>query len=151
MKTTCAYCGIVDRPHICPYRKRRTDRTRIDNKIYESKEYRKLRKEVLEDFNYVDVFSFYIEDKGIEADTTHHIIEVLEDRSKANDYNNLIPLSEKCHKLVHVLYRNKKIKYKIQDLLRRMREEYLKGDRTIGKFAKEYEKIVSPPTNKISE
>ena len=65
MKTTCAYCGIVDRPHICPYRKRRTDRTRIDNKIYESKEYRKLRKEVLEDFNYVDVFSFYIEDKGI--------------------------------------------------------------------------------------
>lgn len=46
--------------------------------------------------------------------------------------------------------RNKKIKYKIQDLLRRMREEYLKGDRTIGKFAKEYEKIAIPPTPKIS-
>lgn len=147
MKTTCSYCGIVNRPHICPHkRKRKTDRTRTDNKIYESKEYRKLRKEVLEDFNYVDVFQFYVNSITVQATTTHHIIEILEDESKAIEYDNLIPLNEYAsHRLVHKIYKsNGKVKKKLQKLLKTMRKDYIEGDRQLGKYNKEFKKIISP-------
>lgn len=146
MKTTCAYCGIVDRPHICPHKKRKTDRTRKDNKVYESKEYRKLRKDVLEDFKYVDVFQFYVYSVTVQATTTHHIIEIMEDESQAIEYNNLIPVQEyMSHKAIHSIYKsNDRAKKKLQKLLQDMRKDYIEGDRTLGKYEKQFKKIVSP-------
>ena len=147
MKITCIHCGIVNRPHACPYKKRKTDRNRVDNIIYESKEYRKLRREVLEDFNYIDVFQFYVNSVTIQATTTHHIVEVLEDESKAVDYDNLIPLNEHAsHKLIHNLYnRNTRTKIKLQELLKKMRQDYLNNDRELGRYEAEFNKIISPP------
>lgn len=143
MKTTCKYCGIVDRPHNCPHVKRKTDRTRADNKVYESKEYREVRQEVLEDHDYICLWSLYIDGKIVKADITHHIIEVLEDESKATDYFNLIPLQAFNHKhQVHRLYLINK--EKMQELLRNMLYDFKNGDKELGKYrdkVKEIEKV----------
>lgn len=136
MKITCNYCGIVDRPHQCPHSKRKTDRTRVDNKVYESKTYRRVRQEVLTDHKDMCLWNLYINGKVIKADTTHHIIEILEDESLADDYDNLIPLQEsRNHKEVHRLYNlNNKTKIKIQLLLSDMLEAYKDNNLTLGLY-----------------
>lgn len=145
MKVTCKYCGIVNKPHRCPHNKRKADRNRIDNKIYESKEYRSLRAEVLEDFNYTCLWSLYVDSKVIEGDRTHHIIEIVQDESKAVEYDNLISLNNKAHEEVHRLYKEGLgIKESIQDLLLKMNESYKTGDKTLGKYRKQIKKIYPP-------
>lgn len=150
MKITCKYCGIVSKPHKCPHKpKRKTDRNRSDNKVYESKEYRKLRVEVLDDYNYTCLWALYIQGQVVEADRTHHIIEILDDESKAVDYFNLIPLHHTSHEAVHKLYKlNDEIKLKVQDLQRQMIKSFKEGDKTLGKYKnslKEILKNISPP------
>ena len=123
MKIACRYCGIVNKPHHCPYI-RKINRSRADNKVYESKEYRKVRKDVLD-----------VDGRVKLAERTHHIIEVLDDISKAVDYDNLIPLTVDAHEYVHSFYKiNDKTKKEVQELLRKMCSEYKKGNRELGYF-----------------
>lgn len=145
MKVSCKYCGVVNKPHQCPHAKRKTDRNRIDNKVYESKEYRELRTEVLDDYNHMCLWSLYIEGKVIGADRTHHIIEIVQDESKAIDYYNLIPLNHNKHDEVHRLYKlNPYIKRKVQRLLVDMIKSFKAGDKTLGKYKDRF-KNISPP------
>lgn len=132
MKTTCKRCGIVERPHKCPFSKRKVDRTRSDNKAYESKQYRKARKKVLESFDNKCLWSLFVDGRIRETNITHHIIEILEDESKSADKSNLIPLTEANHKLVHRLYLIDKLK--IQELLKKMIFEYNNGKIEFGKY-----------------
>ncbi len=140
MKTTCKYCGIVDKPHKCPHNKRKTDRTRTDNKVYESKEYRNIRRIVLSDYNYMCLWSLYVDGKIRKADVTHHIVEILDDESKATDYNNLIPLSDYIHiPEVHRLYLIDKLETQL--LLREMLKDFKNNDMTLGKYKERAKKI----------
>lgn len=137
MKVTCKSCGIVNKPHICPHKKenrRRYDKDREDKKIYKTKRWQELREQVLQDYNYICLWSFYIDGEIVEANEVHHIVEILEDESKAYDDDNLIPLEYWQHKYIHDLY--KKNKAKAQELLHKMQESYVKGDRTLGKYKK---------------
>ena len=34
MKTTCKNCGIVNKPHVCPQIKRKTNNNREDRRVY---------------------------------------------------------------------------------------------------------------------
>lgn len=142
MKIACRYCGIVNKPHHCPYI-RKINRSRADNKVYESKEYRKVRKDVLDDYNHLCLWSLYVDGRVKLAERTHHIIEVLDDISKAVDYDNLIPLTVDAHEYVHSFYKiNDKTKKEVQELLRKMCSEYKKGNRELGYFKH------SPPISK---
>ena len=132
MKTTCKICGIVEKPHKCPHSKRKLDRTRADNKVYESKQYRKARKNVLAIFDNNCLWSLFVDGKIRKTNVTHHIIEILEDESKSADTSNLIPLTEANHKLVHRLYLIDKTR--IQELLRKMILDYNNGDIELGKY-----------------
>ena len=123
MKITCRHCGIVSRPHECPMKKRKYDYTREDKKIYVSKRYRKVREQVLNDYNNICLFSLAIEGKIRPAYEVHHIVEIIEDSSKAYDYDNLIPLTEFRHREVHNLY--KKDKANTQELLRTLCKNYI--------------------------
>ena len=140
MKISCRYCGIVDKPHKCPRRaKKAYDRSRIDNKVYESKEYRKTRRKVLDKYNSTCLFSLYVDGRKRKATVTHHIIEVLEDETKGKDFNNLIPLSDMAHKIVHELYKiNKK---ETQDILFSMLNDYKAGNFKLKKYKEKIEKI----------
>lgn len=132
MKTTCKICGIVERPHKCPYSKRKFDRDRVDNKAYESKGYRKARIKVLKAFDNNCLWSLFVDGKIRKTNITHHIVEILEDESKSSDISNLIPLTEANHKLVHKLYLIDKPR--IQELLRKMIFDYNNGDIELGKY-----------------
>ncbi len=133
LKIICKQCGIVDKPHKCPKIKRKIDRERTDNKVYESNEYRSLRREILEDYNYLCLWSLYIDGRVKEAEEVHHIIEILEDELEATEYDNLIPLRKDMHDKVHKLYKlNNNIKRITQELLRKMCEEYRRGNREPG-------------------
>ena len=136
MKMSCKYCGIVEKPHNCPKAiKRKTNRTRTDKKHYESKSYKKNRKRVLNDYDNLCLWSLYIVGRVEVAEETHHIIEILEDETKAEDYNNLIPLTIKSHDIVHEYYnRGGIVKEKVQELLRLMLNDYKRGDITLKKY-----------------
>ncbi|NFC89502.1 HNH endonuclease, partial [Clostridium botulinum] len=57
----------------------------------------------------------------------HHIIELKEDWDKRLDIDNLIPLSDKVHKIVHRTYdRSDKDKKEMQELLRELKRKYQK-------------------------
>lgn len=141
MKITCKNCGIVDKPHKCPHSKRKTDRKRVDNKIYESKEYRKVREQIRKDLDKLCLWSLYVDGKIISGTQTHHIIEVLEDISRSKDKDNLITLSYDSHKLVHKLYdTSPSIKKRVQEILFLMKKDYLSGNIQYGKYKKEIDK-----------
>lgn len=132
MKMSCKYCGIVDKPHHCPHSKRKTDNTRVDKKIYKTGRWISLRQEVLEDYNNICLWSLYVDGKIKAANVVHHIEEVLEHEDLAYEYSNLIPLEYYNHVIVHELYRKEKVK--VQELLRKMINDYKSGDRTLAKY-----------------
>ena len=59
----------------------------------------------------------------------HHITEILEDESLAYEEDNLIPLSNEKHRLIHELY--KKDKAKVKEELRKMKARWKDGDRNL--------------------
>lgn len=132
MKTTCKYCGIVDKPHHCPYSKRKVDNTRSDKKLYRTSMWQSTRQNVLDNYNNICLYSLYVQGVIIKANVVHHIVEVLDDESLAFEGDNLIPLEYYNHTLVHELY--KKDKERTQSLLRLMLQSYTKGDITLGKY-----------------
>ena len=143
MKMSCKYCGIVEKPHKCPHKiKRKTNRYRIDTRHYEGNAYKKARETALIDCDKLCLWSFYIYGELVTAEETHHIIEILEDESKASDPNNLIPLTEENHELVHQLYKRSELsKERTKELLFNMINDYKKGDLTLKKYRKEINKL----------
>lgn len=138
MKITCKHCGIVEKPHRCP-KISKEKRNRIDSKAYSKRGYKTVRSLVLGNHNFLDLYSLFVESKYITANITHHIIEVLEDESKAEDYDNLIPVSKESHDKIHELY--KIDKNSMQKLLVNMLKDYANGEKTLGKYKEEIKKI----------
>jgi len=129
MKKTCKYCGIVDVSHNCPYKSKRIYKKRTDNQMYKTSKWQTLRLVILNKYNYVCLYSFYVERKIIQANIVHHIIEVSEDESKMYDEDNLIPLSYKAHQEIHDRYRiSLKEKLKTIDLLRQIKMKWENRD-----------------------
>ena len=59
----------------------------------------------MDKYKNICLWSFFIDGVVKEASTVHHIIEILKDESKAFDLDNLIPLSEYNHSLIHQYYK----------------------------------------------
>ncbi|MBA4509939.1 hypothetical protein H1057_18135 [Clostridium sporogenes] len=73
-------------------------------KFYHSKEWKNLRKYILKLYNGIDIYSYYIEDKIVIANTVHHIEEIKDNWDKRLDVDNLFPLSDVTHNKIHSLY-----------------------------------------------
>ncbi len=148
-KVSCPVCGrIHDRNYICEAKKKRQldkskrDRSRLDSKIYSSSKWKKLRDNIMDDYNSIDLFSYYIFGRVEVAETVHHIIEICEREDLAYDEDNLIPLSNYIHRqIVHKLYKTK-CKEQIQLMLRDMLEDWNKGSKELGSYKERYNKIV---------
>ena len=135
MKTTCKHCGIVSKPHICPYIQRRNNSNRKDKRLYKTQRWQDKRKDTLDKYNGMCLWSFYVDGRVKSANEVHHIVEVLEDETLTFDDDNLVPLEFYTHKRIHKLYKeSKEQKENVQKLLRKITEEYRSGDRTIGKY-----------------
>lgn len=152
MKITCKYCGIVNKPHDCPHRNkyRNKDKNRRDTAIYNSSGYKREREETMNLYNNNCLWNMYVVGEMKAAETTHHIIEILEDESRATDIANLIPLTEDNHRYIHKLYKvNPNLKKVIQELLRVIKREYEEGNYQIGKYKEYVNKILSPLGYKV--
>ena len=121
-------CRVHSKDYICEHKKKRRqliNKDRLDKNIYSGNKWRLIRTKVLEECNYICLYTLYKEGKIVKADCVHHIIEILEDESLCYEKDNLIALSNDKHKLVHELY--KESKNKVQDELREMKRRW--GDR----------------------
>lgn len=129
----CSMCGrIHQRGYVCEIkRKRKTDyqNAREDTGIYYSNRWRTIRGQVLEEYNHICLYSFYVEKKIIKATDVHHIIELSDNSSLAFEEDNLISLSKEKHRLIHELY--KEDKKKIQEQLREFKKRWKDGDRKL--------------------
>ncbi len=78
-------------------------------------------------YNNLCLYSYYVDKEVKYCNVMHHIIELKEDWDKRLDIDNLIPLSDKVHKIVHRAYdRSTKDKKQIQELLRELKRKYEK-------------------------
>ncbi|MCS6103584.1 hypothetical protein DWV12_07555 [Clostridium botulinum] len=142
-------CGrIHDRNYICEAKRKakldksRRDRTRLDNKVFSSREWKKVRATIIDDYNNIDLFSYYIFGKVEVAEVVHHVVEFMQDEELAFDEDNLIPLSNYTHlSIVHKLYKTK-CKEQIQLMLRDMLKDYWNDKRELGSYRERYNKIV---------
>lgn len=145
-KKTCANCGIVPFDHKCPVVAKdryKVNKDRVDNKIYQTKEWRKLREDMREDAKYMCLVSFYCIGNVVVSNTVHHIIEVLQDNTLVYDKDNLIALSEDIHREIHRLYKvSPKVKREVQELQRRCKELWSEGNREIACLSGEWDSIV---------
>lgn len=121
-------CRVHTKDHICEAKRKRRqtlNKGRVDRSIYGGSKWRTIRSQVLENCNYICLYTLYKEGKIVKADCVHHIVEILEDESLCYEEDNLIGLSNDKHKLVHELY--KKDKKRVQDELRKMKRSWEKG------------------------
>lgn len=93
-------------------------------KFYHSKEWERLREDILKTYNGIDIYSYYIENKIVIANTVHHIEEIKDNWDKRLDVDNLFPLSDVTHNNIHSLY--SKDKKETQRLLVELLERFIK-------------------------
>lgn len=104
---TCKHCGIVPMNHKCNKARQHKERLRSnkeDRLIYKTNRWQGTRSEVLEEYKNICLWSYFIDGRIILANTVHHITPILDDDTKAFEHDNLIPLNEVMHGLVHRLY-----------------------------------------------
>lgn len=89
--------------------------------FYNSKEWKKTRAYVMSKYNYIDLYALKVLGKLVQADVVHHIEEYKDNKKKALDVSNLIPLSHQSHNMIHGLYdKGEKSKKETIKLLRKL-------------------------------
>lgn len=81
--------------------------------FYNSDNWQRTREAVASDCLGIDIYEYYTTGRIVPGETVHHIIELNEDWNSRLDINNLIYLTERNHRKIHVIYdrsnRDKKI------------------------------------------
>lgn len=102
----CEDCEVIYREKELS-RQKRYDKTKRDKdsvKFYNSTMWKNTRAYVLDRFNYIDVYQYYINKVLVPADTVHHIVELKDNWDRRYDVSNLIPLSDSTHMMIHGEY-----------------------------------------------
>lgn len=150
-KISCPICGRVhDKSYLCEAKKKRQQERskenskRVDTKIYNSNKWKRLRDNILEEYNNIDLFSYYVEGRVVVADCVHHIVEICDNQDMAYDWDNLMPLSlHKHRRIVHKIYNYRiELKKELQQMLVDMLEDWNKGNRELGSFKERFNNIV---------
>lgn len=91
-------------------------------KFYKTKEWIRLREYALMYYNYIDLWEYYMNNRIINANTSHHIIELRENWDRRLDFTNQFPCSESNHNVIHGLY--EKDKKGTQEMLRELLDRW---------------------------
>ena len=124
---SCSTCGRVHLSNVMCNAKMNIKKSRKDEAIYKSSKWNNVRFNVMNDYNNICLYTFYKEGRVIAANCVHHIVEIMNNETLAYEEDNLIPLSNEKHRLIHELY--KKDKVKAQKELREMKARWKNGDR----------------------
>ncbi|MCG8541234.1 MAG: hypothetical protein MJA82_15060 [Clostridia bacterium] len=105
------------------------DKTRQDDKywkFYKTKEWIKLRAYVLAYYDQLDLYEYYVNNRIVEANTSHHIIEIKDNWRLRLEFSNQFPCSESTHNRIHKLYEKDKkgIQKLLLSILEKYKEEY---------------------------
>jgi vacuolar-type H+-ATPase catalytic subunit A/Vma1 len=94
--------------------------------FYNSDEWIKTREVIQNKFSHVDVYAYYVNKEIIPATLVHHIHEVKEQWDKRLNIDNLIPVSDMSHQIIHAAYKeSKESKVKMQRLLIDLRNKWI--------------------------
>lgn len=96
---------------------------RKNKDIYHSKQWLNLRKECLNKFDYICIYTLMKYKKVLPATLVHHIIEVEENKTQAFELTNLIPVCDLAHREIHRRYKEENVK-EVQAELRKYLERY---------------------------
>lgn len=110
-------------------RRRRDVEQRKYQQFYSSKEWERIRKDVISDYYGIDILEYYRTGRIVQGERVHHIVELGDEWNSRLDVNNLIYLTEKNHRRVHVEYdKGIKEKEKMQrvlfELLKKFNNEF---------------------------
>lgn len=89
---------------------------RKNSEFYNSTEWKHLRAVCHNKYNHICLWSLFKHNRIEKSETIHHIIELEENKAKALDINNLIPVCNSAHNEIHSLYSRNKSKTQ-QELL----------------------------------
>lgn len=145
-KIVCSKCGVVEAPHKCSKRykeKYKLNKDRLDNKIYQSKEWREVRANVLQENRFICLFSFYCLEQVVKADNVHHIIFINDDETLAYEATNLITLTNSVHSFIHKLS-DKGLKNEVRELLEECNKLWTTGQKDIGALKDKFTQIYPP-------
>lgn len=101
--SVCAECEktYISR-HVDYNRNRRNKKAAA---FYVSNEWRATRDIILKVYDYIDIYSYYMQQEIVTADMVHHIVELDDDWSRRLDPTNLLPLSNTNHGIISALYK----------------------------------------------
>lgn len=84
-------------------------RDRKSKEFYSSREWQTEREIVLTYYGHVDLYQFIVNKRKVPANTVHHIEELKDNWNLRLSFDNLIPVSEASHMLIHKIYRTDKV------------------------------------------
>ena len=102
----------------------RFKRNQESKSFYNSKLWKLKREEAMSFYLNLDIYELYINKKIVTAEVVHHIHELIDSPELSLDDDNLIPLSNSTHDLVHGMY--KEDKTTTMKLLEALKERWLK-------------------------
>lgn len=98
-----------------------------EQKLYSSKQWITLRDLLKTRYLGLDIYELIVNNRRVQGDTLHHIVEVKEDWSKRFNITNLIYVSNSTHRLIHIEYsKGEEQKKRMQEILFKCVEEYYK-------------------------
>ena len=151
-KVSCSICGkIHDRNYMCEAKRviqierNKGKNNRKDSRLYNTTRWKKLRDNILQEYNSIDLFNYYVFGKVSVADNVHHITEICEDESLAYDWDNLMPLGERTHrKIVHKLYDyNFELKKELKSMLIDMLKDWNEGKKELRSYNKRFNLLLN--------
>lgn len=99
-------------------RRLRDKEKKKQQQFYNSDSWKRIRAATVSDCLGMDIYEYYTTGRIVSGETVHHIIELNEDWNCRLDINNLIYLTERNHRKIHVIYdRSNKDKKIMQDKL----------------------------------
>ena len=124
---TNRYCDDCSKNYNAKSRKEYDEVRKEDefHSFYKTKEWKSVRKTVLDKYNYIDLYELHINERMVIANTVHHIIEVREEYDMRLEINNLFPCSSRTHNRIEKMYRRNK--EETQMLLRKLLQKGVGG------------------------
>ncbi|WMI80915.1 HNH endonuclease [Anaerotignum sp. MB30-C6] len=98
----CSDCAVQKKEQTAYYDRYKRDKESYS--FYRSKAWLDIRAVVMGRYNGLCLYSLFIDGQIVPADVVHHITEYSKDKSKALDIDNLIPLSNGVHSMLHGNY-----------------------------------------------
>lgn len=96
--------------------------------FYVCNDWRRLRSQIMQLYDGLDIYAYYVQHRIMTADMVHHIEEIEDNWDRRLDASNLIPLSNTNHGIISALYRrDEATKKATQEQLLAVIAEHWKG------------------------